>query len=111
MKEKHSVECFGLFRTTLFYINIQNYKNITCSSFVNVNIVLNLHFYEENQSFILEFIKNSSTCTSRTTKTLSGVKIAVGHRIFPTDLLKSLISCVDKLSKMFDSKKKDNKNP
>ena len=36
----------------------------------------------------------------------SGVKIAVGHQIFPTDLIKLLISYVDKFSKMSDSKQK-----
>ena len=35
-----------------------------------------------------------------------GVKIAVGHQIFPTDLIKLLISYVDKFSKMSDSKQK-----
>ena len=36
-----------------------------------------------------------------------GVKIAVGHWIFLTDLIKSLISYVDKFSEMPDSKKKN----
>ena len=36
---------------------MKNYKNITCADCVNVNIALNLHSNEENQSFILEFIK------------------------------------------------------
>ena len=35
----------------------------------------------------------------------SGAKIAVGHQIFPTELIKSLVSYVDKFSKMYDSKK------
>ena len=37
---------------------------------------------------------------------ITGVKIAVEHRIFPTDLIKSPISYVDKFSKMPHSKKK-----
>ena len=39
------------------YINIKNYKNIACTYFMNVIIDLNFHSYEENYSFILEFIK------------------------------------------------------
>ena len=34
------------------------------------------------------------------------MKIAVSHQIFPTDLIKLLISYVDKFSKMSDSKQK-----
>ena len=37
---------------------------------------------------------------------MPGVKIAVGHRIFPTELIKLLISYFDKFSKMSNSKKK-----
>ena len=48
MKEKSFVECFGLFETTLLYVNMKSYKNIACTDFVNVNIALNLHSYEEN---------------------------------------------------------------
>ena len=33
------------------------YKNIVCTIFVNVNIALNVHSYDENYSFILEFVK------------------------------------------------------
>ena len=47
MKAKNSVECFGLFYTTWIYINIKNYKNIACTNFVNVNMALSLHSYEE----------------------------------------------------------------
>ena len=36
---------------------MKNYKNITCADCVNVNIAVNLHSYEENESFKLEFIK------------------------------------------------------
>ena len=32
----------------IIYINMKNYENIECADFVNVNIALNLHFYEEN---------------------------------------------------------------
>ena len=32
----------------LLYINMKNYKNIAFTDFVNVNMVLNLHSYEEN---------------------------------------------------------------
>ena len=35
-----------------------------------------------------------------------GVKIAIRHQIFPTELIKSMISCVDKFPKMSGSKKK-----
>lgn len=48
---------------------------------------------------------------------ISGVKIAIGHQIFPTDRifpthLIKLLSYLDKFSKMCDSKKKeDKKNP
>ena len=41
----------------LLYMNMKNYKSIAYTDFVNVNIALNLHSYEENQSFTLEFIK------------------------------------------------------
>ena len=41
----------------LLYVNIKNYKNIACTDFMNVNIALNVHSYEENKIFILEFIK------------------------------------------------------
>ena len=37
---------------------MKNYKNIAYTDLVNVNIGLNLHSYEENSNFILEFIKN-----------------------------------------------------
>ena len=37
---------------------------------------------------------------------LSRVKIAVGYRIFPTELIKLPISYIDKFSKKSDSKKK-----
>ena len=40
---------------------------------------------------------------------ISWVKIAVGHRIFPTEFIKSPISYVDKFCKMSDSKKKKKK--
>ena len=40
---------------------------------------------------------------------LSGVKITVGHLIFPIELIKLLISYVDKFCKMSDSKKKKDK--
>ena len=39
------------------YINTK-YKNIVWIDFGNVNIALNSYDYEENQSFILEFIEN-----------------------------------------------------
>ena len=48
MKEKNFVHCFGLFKTMLLYINKKNYKNIACIDFVNIDIALNLHSYEEN---------------------------------------------------------------
>ena len=57
MKGKNSVECFGLFYSMSLYINMKNDKNIACTDFVNVNIALNLHSYEDNYSFSLEFIK------------------------------------------------------
>ena len=59
INEKKIVECFGLkrpFENTLLYVNMKN-KNIACTDFVIVNIALNLHSYEENKSFILEFMK------------------------------------------------------
>ena len=59
-KKKGSIEHFDLFWTTLLYIDMKNYKNIACTDFVNVNIALNLHSYEESLSFILEFIKRVS---------------------------------------------------
>ena len=37
---------------------------------------------------------------------LTGVKIAVGYRILPTELIKSPVSYIDKFSEMSDSKKK-----
>ena len=37
---------------------------------------------------------------------IEGVKIAVRHQIFPTELIKLPISYVNKFSKMSDSKKK-----
>ena len=37
---------------------------------------------------------------------MSGVKLAIRHRIFLTELIKLSISYVDKISKMPDSKKK-----
>ena len=36
---------------------MKNYKNIACTDFMNVNIDSILYFYEENYSYILEFIK------------------------------------------------------
>ena len=36
------------FKTTVFYINMNNNRNITCTNFVDVNIDLNLHSNEEN---------------------------------------------------------------
>ena len=59
INEKKIVERFGLkrpFENTLLYVNMKN-KNIACTDFVIVNIALNLHSYEENKSFILEFMK------------------------------------------------------
>ena len=53
MNEIINKRCLGLFETTLLYINMKNYNNIACIDFVNVNIVLKLHSYEENWSFIL----------------------------------------------------------
>ena len=32
----------------LLYIDMKHYKNIACANFVNVNIALSLHSYEEN---------------------------------------------------------------
>ena len=57
MKDKNSAECSGLFQTTSVYINMKNYKSIACTDFMNVNKALNLYPYEENYSFILEFMK------------------------------------------------------
>ena len=57
MKEKRFVECFGLFQIRLLNINMKYDKNIACIYFVNVNIALNSYAYEENQSFMLEFIQ------------------------------------------------------
>ena len=48
MKEKNFVECFGLFETMLLYINKKNYNNIAFTNFLNVNLGINLHSYEEN---------------------------------------------------------------
>ena len=31
------------------YINMKNYKNIACTDFLNLNIHLDLHSYEENR--------------------------------------------------------------
>ena len=45
----------------LLYIDMKNYKNIACTDFVNVNS-LNLHSYEENYIFILEFMKTMNIC-------------------------------------------------
>ena len=36
---------------------MKNDKNISCTDFVNVNTALNLHSFEENWSFVLDFIK------------------------------------------------------
>ena len=47
-ERKSFLECFGLFETTLLYVNMKTYKNIACTDFVNVNIALNLHTYGEN---------------------------------------------------------------
>ena len=30
------------------YIHMENYRSIACTDFVNVNIALNLHSYEQN---------------------------------------------------------------
>ena len=38
----------------------------------------------------------------------AGLKIAAGHWIFPSELIKSLISYVDKFSRMSESKTKKN---
>ena len=40
---------------------------------------------------------------------MSGVKLAIRHQIFLTELIKLSISYVDKVSKMPDSKKKKKK--
>ena len=40
---------------------------------------------------------------------MSGVKLAIRHQIFLTELIKLLISYIDKVSKMPDSKKKKKK--
>ena len=48
---------------------MKNYKNITCTDFVNLNVALNLHSYEENWSFIAEFIKKDTFCCSLNKKT------------------------------------------
>ena len=37
---------------------------------------------------------------------LTEVKIVVGYRIFPTELIKSLVSYIDKFSEISDSKNK-----
>ena len=42
-------------------------------------------------------------------ETISWVKIVVRYQIFPTELVKSPISYVDKFSKLSDSKKKKKK--
>ena len=47
MKEKKFVECFGLFGTTLLYVNMKHKKTLY-ADFVNVNIALNLHSYEKS---------------------------------------------------------------
>ena len=62
-----------------------------------------LHYATEffKIDFLLLSIIVSIQCT--------GVKIAVIHQIFPTKLIKSMISDVDKFSKMSDSKKKKEK--
>ena len=57
MKEKRFVECFGFFQIRPLCNNMKYYKNIACIYFVNVNIALNSYAYEENQSFMLEFIQ------------------------------------------------------
>ena len=41
------------------------YKNIVCTIFVNGHIALNVHSYEENYSFILEFVKRCIICGSK----------------------------------------------
>ena len=54
VKSKNALECLrtpscsGFFQTMLLYISMKNYKNIGCGDFVNVNIALNSHTYEEN---------------------------------------------------------------
>ena len=64
VKSKNALECLrtpscsGFFQTMLLYISMKNYKNIGCGDFVNINIALNSHAYEENYSFIKEFMKN-----------------------------------------------------
>ena len=51
----------------LVFVYVKNYKSIACTDFLNVNIALNLHSYEENvefymssYEFLLEFIKSLS---------------------------------------------------
>ena len=48
----------------LVFVYVKNYKSIARTDFLNVNIALNLHSYEENvefymssYEFLLEFIK------------------------------------------------------
>ena len=50
----------------------------------------------------MHYNKNISFCHTVT----AGVKIAVGHQIFLTELIKSFVNYVDKFSKMSDSKKR-----
>ena len=56
-----------------------------------------------NSKFVIIY---SSSFTVLYMVLTAGVKIAVGHWVFPTELIKSLISCVDKFSKISDSKRK-----
>ena len=51
----------------LVFVYVKNYKSIARTDFLNVNIALNLHSYEENvdfymssYEFLLEFMKSLS---------------------------------------------------
>ena len=62
MKKNLILHFFEMSRFETEQINIslgmkRKNKNIKCTCFLNVNIPLNLHSYEENQSFILELSK------------------------------------------------------
>ena len=79
---------------------------VVCNNDIMI-FVLNLVLFDLKIiiSYLMHYNKNISFCHTVT----AGVKIAVGHQIFLTELIKSFVSYVDKFSKMSDSKKKEDK--
>ena len=48
MKEKKLSNVLACFELHCYTLTWKNHENIACTDFVNVNIALNLYFYEEN---------------------------------------------------------------